>query len=146
MGEVKGCKPDPIDVRIVRDLRVNGVPERTINQFLIRSGIFRNVNPDTRAQFVEDFNATLEMTEYLRPLQRETIANAAPAVVIAAQTVTLSGVAERIRVIRAVEYFVQIANAPDEVLVSFGAQTGVGAIGSLFQGGSMPASGRDGET
>lgn len=137
----KGCPQDPLAVRIVRDDARPGVPIETVVQFLQRHGIFKVNNPTTRGQLVEDFSASLALTEIMRPIARSTIVSNVAAAVVTAQTVILSGILETVRVLRVVEYD-SPNSPPDNLAISFQGQTGVGAIPALFQSGAMPGSGK----
>jgi len=133
------CPVQAVDVRIVGDERQAGVPRSTVQQWAIRNGIFRQVDPSQRGQLIEDFQPTFELTETLRPLFRSTeVVNATG---IAATTIVqLLGEKEKIKVIRSLGYEIT-TKVPDDLLISISGQIVAGPV-EFSMDTDFPADGR----
>ena len=120
-----------------------GVPAETIQQFLLRMGIYQKADPPGRGGYVQDFGGTLDLTRFLNPIERGTEVVANNTIGGTSVSVTINPPdAETIRVIRTLQMsFGQTsAGIPDRAFVAAIEKDGTTKPIFLNYEGIMPAS------
>jgi len=145
MAGSNGCEPEPLRVQLVRPSTRAGVPNQTLQQYLLENGILKEAAPPVGGGLVEDFQTTFGIDCIYAPLFRENLnINAVSPGVANALDIVLSGVKERVRVIRELSWEIEFPSGtnatPDDVRILFDAQVSALPGTMFFQSGPLPAS------
>ncbi len=135
------CEPEPVPVKIVEDQTALGVPDQTIWQWFLKNGIIPAQDPSLPGSFVQGFQQTLDGSNWLKPAFRETFGDTAAPATSGATVTTIKGKRDKVVVIRALLWQVN-QQVPDDALVSFEAQSGIGEIPWMRQISGFPADGK----
>jgi len=136
MASDNGCDPDPVLVQLVRSSTRAGVPNVTLQQYLLQNGILKSAPPVVGGGLVEDFQTTFGIDCIYAPLFRENLNKSRVAAApVNAIDVVLAGVKDRVRVIRELSWEIEFPSGvnavPDDVRILMDAQ--VSALpGTMF--------------
>jgi len=138
MARGDGCPPGATPVHIVGDETRPGVPDRTVQQWALNLGIIRQKNPALRGILVEDFTPTFELTEALRPTEREVVVDNSNNS-LTSIAVGINGRKETVRVIRSLSW--ELDATPDQIEIQIEGQSGAGIVSAFTMAAGFPADG-----
>jgi len=140
-----GCEPEPLRVQVVRAPTRSGVPDQTLQQYLLENGILKSAPPPVAGGLVEDFQTTFGIDCIYAPLFRENLnKNSVAGAPVNAIDVVLAGVKDRVRVIRELSWEIEFPSGvnavPDDVRILMDAQVSALPGTMFFDSGPFTAS------